>query len=64
MEFLENVYQSVLKGKLPETENITRKAIEAEIAQEKIIGQMNSAMEEVGVLFSKNEIFCTALHFF
>ena len=58
METLEKIYQSILKGKAPETKRYTEEALEKNMLPEEIIPKgMNAAMEEVGLLFSRNQIF-------
>lgn len=58
MSTLEQLYQSVLRGKTLETKEYIQKALEENILPQEIISKgMNSAMEEVGLLFSRNEIF-------
>jgi len=58
METLEQLYQSILKGKAPEAKVHTQKALEQNISPQEIISKgMNSAMEEVGLRFSRNELF-------
>jgi 5-methyltetrahydrofolate--homocysteine methyltransferase len=58
METLELLYQSILKGKTPETIIYTQKALEENIPPQEIISKgMNSAMEEVGLRFSQHELF-------
>ncbi len=58
MKTLELLYQSILKGKSPETKIYTQKALEENIPPQEIISKgMNSAMEEVGFRFSRNELF-------
>ncbi len=58
METLELLYQSILKGKAPEAKIYTQKALEENIPPQEIISKgMNSAMEEVGLRFSQNELF-------
>jgi len=58
METLELLYQSILKGKAPEAKIYTQKALEENIPPQEIISKgMNSAMEEVGLLFSQHELF-------
>jgi len=58
METLELLYQSILKGKAPDAKMYTQKALEENIPPQEIISKgMNSAMEEVGIRFSRNELF-------
>ena len=58
METLELLYQSILKGKAPEAKIYTQKALGENIPPQEIISKgMNSAMEEVGLLFSQHELF-------
>ncbi|MBI5606147.1 MAG: cobalamin B12-binding domain-containing protein, partial [Deltaproteobacteria bacterium] len=55
---LKQIYQSVLKGKWNETKQWTHQALEEGISVQDIISKgMNAAMDEVGLLFSRNEIF-------
>ena len=58
MKTLEKLYQSILKGKMDESQAYAQRALEENISPDEIIPQgMNSAMEEVGLRFSRNEIF-------
>ena len=58
MEVLELLYQSILKGNAPDAKMYTQKALEEDIPPQEIISTgMNSAMEEVGIRFSRNELF-------
>ena len=58
MKILEQVYISILKGKHDEARNYTQQALAENIPPHEIVSRgMNSAMEEVGILFSKNKIF-------
>ena len=58
MDTLQKLYQNILKGRAPEVKTYTEKALAEEILPQKIISEgMNSAMEEVGILFSRNELF-------
>ncbi|MBT3256386.1 MAG: cobalamin-binding protein [Deltaproteobacteria bacterium] len=58
METLELLYQSILKGKSPETRIYTEKALDENIPPQEIISKgMNLAMEEVGLRFSQHELF-------
>jgi 5-methyltetrahydrofolate--homocysteine methyltransferase len=58
MEILEKLYQSVLKGQADECKEYTQQALDQSIAPQEIVSKaMNAAMEEVGLLFSKSEIF-------
>jgi methanogenic corrinoid protein MtbC1 len=58
MKTLEKLYQSILKGKMDESQAYAQQALEENISPDEIIPQgMNSAMEEIGLRFSRNEIF-------
>lgn len=58
MEILKQLYQSILKGNAPDTEKHSRRALEENVPLQDIISKgMNAAMEEVGVRFSRNELF-------
>ena len=58
MKTLELLYQSILRGKSPETRIHTQKALDENIPPQEIISKaMNSAMEEVGLRFSRHELF-------
>lgn len=58
MKTLEKLYQSILEGKMDESQAYSQQALEENIPPDKIISQgMNSAMEEIGLRFSRNEIF-------
>jgi 5-methyltetrahydrofolate--homocysteine methyltransferase len=58
MKILEQLYDSILNGKMDESKTYTQQALEENIPMDEIISQgMNLAMEEVGLRFSRNEIF-------
>jgi 5-methyltetrahydrofolate--homocysteine methyltransferase len=58
MKILEQLYDSILNGKMDESKTYTQQALEENIPPDEIISQgMNLAMEEVGLRFSRNEIF-------
>ena len=58
MKVLEQIYQSVLTGKADECKAFTQQALEENIPPQDIISRgMNTAMEEIGLRFSRNEIF-------
>jgi len=58
MKLLEQIYQSILNGRADDCKACTQQALEENLApQEIVLKGMNSAMEEVGLRFSKNEIF-------
>jgi 5-methyltetrahydrofolate--homocysteine methyltransferase len=58
MKLLEKIYQSILNGRADDCKAFTQQALESNIAPQEIVAKgMNSAMEEVGLRFSKNEIF-------
>ena len=58
MKILEQLYDSILNGKMDESKTYTQQALEENIPTDEIISQgMNLAMEEVGLRFSRNEIF-------
>lgn len=62
MENLENLYQSILTGKLEAAVEITQEAIAANISPEVIINDyMVKAMEEVGRKFETGEAFVPEL---
>jgi 5-methyltetrahydrofolate--homocysteine methyltransferase len=58
MKTLEQLYESVLRGNASEAELYSRKALEEKIPVQEIITKgMNGAMEEVGLRFSRYEMF-------
>ena len=58
MQILDQIYQSILKGRADECKAFTQQALAQNIVPQEIVSKaMNSAMEEVGLLFSKNKIF-------
>ena len=58
MNILEQIYQSILKGRADDCKACTQQALEENIPPQEIVSKgMNSAMEEIGLRFSKNEIF-------
>ena len=58
MSVIQDLYTSVLKGKADDARRYTQEALDENIAPDEIIAKgMNSAMEEVGLRFSRNEIF-------
>ena len=58
MKLLEKIYQSILDGRADDCKAFTQQALEENIAPQEIVAKgMNTAMEEVGLRFSKNEIF-------
>jgi methanogenic corrinoid protein MtbC1 len=58
MKILEQLYDSILNGRADASKAYTQQALEENIPPDEIISQgMNLAMEEVGLRFSKNEIF-------
>jgi methanogenic corrinoid protein MtbC1 len=57
MNILDEVYNDVLLGKAQETRTLVQRAASEEKSVDEIIAVMNSAMEEVGRRFSRNEIF-------
>jgi 5-methyltetrahydrofolate--homocysteine methyltransferase len=58
MQILDQIYQSILKGRADECKAFTQQARAQNIVPQEIVSKaMNSAMEEVGLLFSKNKIF-------
>ena len=58
MKILEQVYQSILKGRADDCIAFTQQALEENIPPQKIVSKgMNSAMEEVGLRYSRNELF-------
>ena len=58
MKILDQIYQSILKGRADDCKACTQQALDENISPAEIIAKgMNSAMEEVGLRFSRNEIF-------
>jgi len=57
MDALNDVYNNVLLGKAEETKIAVQHAAAEKISVDEIISVMNSAMEEVGRRFSRNDIF-------
>jgi 5-methyltetrahydrofolate--homocysteine methyltransferase len=58
MKLLDQIYQSILKGRADDCKACTQQALDENISPAEIIAKgMNSAMEEVGLRFSRNEIF-------
>jgi 5-methyltetrahydrofolate--homocysteine methyltransferase len=58
MKILEQIYQSVLTGQADDCKAFTQQALEENIPPQDIISMgMNAAMEEIGLRFSRNEIF-------
>ncbi len=57
MAQLAELFGKVALGKAPETKDIVESALNDGVLIDDIIATMNSAMEEVGKKFSKNEIF-------
>jgi len=58
MKILEQIYDSILNGRADDCKAFTQQALEENIPPDEIISQgMNLAMEEVGLRFSRNEIF-------
>jgi 5-methyltetrahydrofolate--homocysteine methyltransferase len=58
MKILEQIYDSILNGRADASKAFTQQALEKNIPLDEIISQgMNLAMEEVGLRFSRNEIF-------
>ncbi len=57
MAQLAELFEKVLHGKAPETKELVSTAISGGVSVDEIIATMNSAMEEVGKKFSRNEIF-------
>ena len=58
MKTLEKIYQSILKGQAEDCKIHTQEALKENIPSQEIVSKgMNSAMEEVGLRFSRNEIF-------
>ncbi len=54
---LNEIYENVLAGMAPETKDSVQRAISDGVPPADVISTMNSAMEEVGKRFSRNEIF-------
>jgi len=58
MKILDQLYRSVLAGNAADAEDYAKEALRENIEVQDIISKgMNAAMEEVGILFSRNEIF-------
>ena len=58
MKILEQIYQSILTGQADECKAFTQQALGENVPTDKIVSQgMNLAMEEVGLRFSRNELF-------
>ncbi len=58
MKILEQIYDSILNGRADASKAFTQQALEENIPPDEIVSQgMNLAMEEVGLRFSRNEIF-------
>jgi methanogenic corrinoid protein MtbC1 len=57
MANLQEIYENVLNGKASEAKEAVREAISNGLPAAQVISLMNSAMEEVGRKFSRNEIF-------
>lgn len=54
---LTELFNKVAHGKAPETKELVSIALSEGVSVDDIIGTMNSAMEDVGQRFSRNEIF-------
>ena len=54
---LSEIYENVLAGMAPETKESVQRAISDGAQPTDVVSTMNSAMEEVGKRFSRNEIF-------
>ena len=58
MKILEQIYQSILNGQADDCKAYTQQALKENIPPQEIVAKgMNSAMEEVGLRFSRNELF-------
>lgn len=58
MKILEQIYQSILNGRADDCKACAQQALEENILPQEIVAKgMNSAMEEIGLRFSRNEIF-------
>ena len=58
MKILEQIYNSILTGQADDCKASTQQALEENIPPDEIVSQgMNLAMEEVGLRFSRNELF-------
>jgi 5-methyltetrahydrofolate--homocysteine methyltransferase len=58
MKILEQIYQSILNGQADDCKACTLQALKENIPPQEIVAKgMNSAMEEVGLRFSRNELF-------
>lgn len=58
MKILEQIYQSILNGRADDCKACAQQALVENILPQEIVAKgMNSAMEEIGLRFSRNEIF-------
>jgi methylmalonyl-CoA mutase cobalamin-binding domain/chain len=57
MPQLDELFEKVAHGNAPETKELVQQALADGTSVDEIIATMNSAMEEVGQRFSRNEIF-------
>lgn len=57
MAQLDELFEKTASGKAPETKMLVQKALSDGASVDEIIATMNSAMEVVGLRFSRNEIF-------
>ena len=57
MAQLDELFEKIASGKAPETKILVQKALSDGASVDEIIATMNSAMEVVGLRFSRNEIF-------
>jgi len=58
MKILQQIYQSILNGRADDCKACAQQALEENILPQEIVAKgMNSAMEEIGLRFSRNEIF-------
>ncbi|MEE9537667.1 MAG: corrinoid protein [Desulfobacterales bacterium] len=58
MKILQQIYQSILNGRADDCKACAQQALVENILPQEIVAKgMNSAMEEIGLRFSRNEIF-------
>jgi methanogenic corrinoid protein MtbC1 len=57
MPRLDELFDKVAHGRAPETKELVQEALSDGVSVDEIIATMNSAMENVGQRFSRNEIF-------
>jgi 5-methyltetrahydrofolate--homocysteine methyltransferase len=54
---VDELFDKVVHGRAPETRQIVEAALSDGVSLDDVVATMNSAMEEVGLRFSRNEIF-------